>query len=479
MSGDRANPIIPVACPIETRDGTLTKDARMVNCYVEQNDNGNAAVKRPGTVVGATVPTGTPQCIGRHAGHVYAIVSDVIYQVDVVGVAPATALGGVTNPGEPYQVLSDIAVGQSGFKSSYGMWLLNGAVITKVTDPNYPVLTCNGGAWLDGSAYVVEISATPGTLSSLRGSDLNDPETWNPLNYIDISTSAGQAVYCCNYLNYVAVFLEAGLQLFYDSGNATGSPLSPVPNASWLTGCDAPLTVVKIVDDLFFVSKSSLTGYSVSVLSGLTLSTISTPAVERLLNKYVFTKAIGQSFKSGGHSFYGIYGSTAGGYSIHLVFDLTTKTWSEWTSYVGGAEVGFVGINAISQGATYYMQDVLNGTMLQLTDSNYEDGTGTVRGAAPIYARMVTRPFDWNTLKRKFFAAVYLIADTVSSTLSLRYSDDDYTTFSSWRTIDMSTVKKWGSRFGSSRRRSWELLHTANTPLRVYGIEVDAEKSIE
>ena len=480
MDGTKANPVIPLACHVETRDGTLSKDALLVNCYIENTDNGPCVIKRPGTVVGATVPTGFPQGLGRHNGHVWAVVDNVLYQVDVTGTPPViTPIPSVTGPtGQQYQVISDVAVGKSGFKSQYGAWIVDGTTITKITDPDYPALTCQGVAWLDGAAYVVELNATSGR-NVLRGSDLEAPASWNPLNFIEISTTGGRAVYICNHLNYVAVFLESGLRLFYDAGNAVGSPLAPVQNASWLTGCGSANSVVKIVDDLFFVSRSSVTGYAVTVLSGLTLSTISTPAIERVLNRVEYTYVSAQSFKCDGHSFYCLSGLSAGGVSTTLAFNLTTKTWAQWTSVVGGVEKGFQGINAISKDATYYMQDATDGTMMLLTDTAYTDGAGTLRGTVPINTRVITRPFDWGTLKRKFFSAVYLLADTVAATVSLRYSDDDYSTFSAWRSIDLSSIRKMGVRFGSSRRRSWEFLHTGNTPFRAYGLEIEVEKSTE
>ena len=75
--------------------------------------------------------------------------------------------------------------------------------------------------------------------------------------------------------------------------------------------------------------------------------------------------------------------------------------------------------------------------------------------------------------------AVYFIADTVSTTVALSYTDDDYQTFSNPRTIDFSTVKKYGLRFGSSRRRAWQILHTAATTFKAYTMEVEIMKSEE
>lgn len=473
---DGKDPVLPVVYQIETRDGSLAKDARMVNCYPEKTDEGVALVKRPGTVVGATyIPSGTPQGIGAHNGHVWCVVSDHIYQMD--GTSDA-AIPSVTTTGQQYQIISDISLGESGMKSQYGAWILSGVSITKVTDVNYPAYTSQGVAWLDGAAYVLEIPTTSGR-NVLRGSDLEDPYSWDPLNFIEIPTNIGTGVYVCNYLNYIAVFCEYGLVMYYDAGNPTGSPLLPVSNASWLTGCGSANSVVKVNDDLYFIANSKVSGYSVMVLRGLSLNPVSTPAVDRVLNYYTLVTVSAQAIRISGHQFYIITGTTAGGTAVTLAYDITSNVWTQWTSYVSGAEVGFVGINCLTKGATHYMQDRIAGTALLMTESSYQDDVGTTRGTQPIYTRLVTKPFDWGTLKRKFMTGVYLLADTISTTVSLRYSDSDYASFSSWRTFDMSTVKKFGLRFGSSRRRSWEILHTGNTALKLYGMEVEIDRSSE
>jgi hypothetical protein len=474
---DSAEPTIPLVVPIGTRDGTLTKDSKMVNCFAEQDEMGWAAVKRPGTTVGATVPSGTPQGIGIHNGGVWAFVNDLIYRIDLGGTPSSTFIPGVTVPGQQYQFLSDIVVGMSGFKSQTGGWAINVLTITKITDANYPPLTCVGAAWLNGTTYVVDINPTSGR-NILRASALNDPLTWPPLNFLATSTASGAAVYICNYLTYVAVFTVYGLQMYYDAGNPTGIPLLPVQSATWLTGCATPYSVVKVVDDLYFVSNSTTTGYAISVLRGLTISKISTPAIDRILSLQTFSIVSAQAFQTLGHSFYAIE-ATLGGSSVAITYDITTGSWAQWTSIVGGSEVAFVGIHCLTLNQVYYMQDRISGTCLLLSSTATQDDIGTVRGTQPIYTRIVTRPYDWATLKRKFMTAVYFIADTVSATVALSYTDDDYQTFSNPRTIDFSTVKKYGLRFGSSRRRAWQILHTAATTFKAYSMEVDVDKSAE
>lgn len=470
---------IPLIASIGTRDGTLTKDGRMVNCFAEKDGpDGWSAIKRPGTVVGATVPSGTPQSIALHNGFAWAVVSDNLYRIDAGGTPAAVPIPSVPVAGQQYQWVSDIVVGMSGFKTQYAGYAINGTVISKITDANYPTLTCPGLAWLNGTTYVVDISTATGR-NTLRGSDLNNPLTWPALNFLPMAVPGGVAMYICNYLTYVAVFTRTSLQFYYDAGNAAGLPLSPVQSSVWLTGCANAGSVARIVDDLFFVSYSDQTGVAVSMLRGLTISKISTPDIERIFQIADYRNVYGQGVQFLGHSFYVLTGVTAGGAAITMAYDITEGSWAQWSSYISGAETGFVGVHGLLFNAVYYMQDRISGTCLQFNLSATQDDIGTVRGTQPIYTRVVTDLYDWNTMKRKFFGELFLIADNVASTIALNYTDDDYNTFSTPRVIDLSNTNKRSNRWGSSRRRAWQLLHTAATSLRLYNLEVEISQSAE
>jgi tryptophan synthase alpha chain len=67
---------IPLTQPIETRDGTLTKDSRCVNGVFEIRDNKREFVKRPGLLaVGSTLPSGVAQGLTYFNGFLYAVSS--------------------------------------------------------------------------------------------------------------------------------------------------------------------------------------------------------------------------------------------------------------------------------------------------------------------------------------------------------------------------------------------------------------------
>ena len=448
--------VLPLAHTIGTRDGTLTKDSKLVNCLVEIEGQTATILKRPGLTLIQQNPAGEAQGQCTCNGIPYAIVGDTLYQT---GGSASFPIPSVTTPGQFYNTLSDVPAGTTLLKSPSGLWKFDGATITKVTSAGYPATTVSGLECLDGTYYVMS------TDGSICGSAIQDPTTWDALNFIAADPSYGAPKAIHRHLNYIIGSYAAGTQAYYDAGNATGSPLSAVSNASWTTGAANGESVVELGDDLFFMATSQQRGRYISVISGLSLQPISTPAVERILNRDNLTEVYGFGIRTAGHSLYVL---TLWSINTTLVFDVASKIWSVWTSTVNGTEGYFIGTNYLNSGTQELLQDHSSGAVYSLSESAAVDATG------PIAMRVVTPPFDAGSLKRKFFQACFLHSDTISGTCQVRYSDDDYQTFSPFRPIDLSSKRKQLHRLGSSRRRSWELLYTGSSAFRMRGLEIEA-----
>lgn len=451
---------IDLVVQIGTRDGTLEADPKMVNCYTEVTEVGLACKKRAGTVVVKAFTFGSSQGMYSHKQAPYAISDDAVHAV----------LSGTSHPltgtmGQLCSTLSDVTDGVSLISTPDHLWVTDAAgVPVLVTDVNYPAATVPGLAYLEGSFYVMEVTG------EVRSSALENPSSWPALNFIASDAALGKAVGLTRHLNYIAAFYDLGVQLFYNAGNSTGSVLLPLGNGNWRIGCAAGRSLQSINDETFFLSKTGPGKVNAHKLSGVGCARVSNPYIERILAKtdldYVRTCTI----HTDGHSFYAITLLMQG---ITLTYDTVLDHWEVWTSVLGDVEQCFQGVNAITQGEICYLQDFQNGSVLRLDETVYTDHTG------PINMRVVTPPRDWGTLKRKFMPAIFLICDTVESIVRLRYSDSDYANPSSWREIDLSTVRKMALRMGSSVRRSWEILHTADTPFRGFTLQIDIERGAE
>jgi hypothetical protein len=61
--------------------------------------------------------------------------------------------------------------------------------------------------------------------------------------------------------------------------------------------------------------------------------------------------------------------------------------------------------------------------------------------------------------------------ESSSSPITLSFSDDDYGSYTTWGTLDLSQQRRIATRLGSSRKRAYVLTHAAATPMRLEALE--------
>ena len=154
------------------------------------------------------------------------------------------------------------------------------------------------------------------------------------------------------------------------------------------------------------------------------------------------------------------------------VYCIEDKTWWErpgtrlWYRCAGnsiGNTLYTYGISNTSTGGKVY---VINPTAFTFQDDS-----------VAYTAVWQTSPEDNGTSKRKFCGEIDLVCDREieASALTLMYSDDDYASFTTWGTIDLSDARPRATRLGSYIRRAWRGEHSANTPFRIRYLEGQVE----
>lgn len=470
-------------------DGVVV-EAGLYNCYVEDTAQGHAVVKRPGVAVFQRGSAGFGQGIFGVGTQVWKLTADVLYRVD--GTSPSVALPGVTVSNQEFRFFSNTDTMQSLIQSPTGLWVFDGTTATKVTSANYPAATVPGVVMLDQTVYVLS------TDGIIHGSALGDPFTWDALNFIALDQGLGLPRNLHRHLNYVTAVCETGVQMFYDAANATGSPLSPVDNASWKMGAVAN-SITRVVDDTYMLVETTATskagGYQVVQISGLQPQVISTPHVDRLLSSANVSPTVySYGCQACGHTFFVL---TLYELGVTAVYDATMKFWYLWDSI---ADV--YGSRTFAEIRYYrgYLQNISDGTVKVFSENQFVDQAGfatsstfvlntiainapvnspTTPGTYPIMVQVLIPPVDFATLRRKFLPVLYLLADSAASTVSISWSDDDGQTYSTPRTVDLSQARKMLTRCGSSRRRSWKITHSDATALRLYKMELEVEGGAE
>jgi hypothetical protein len=474
----------PLYAPLQTRtsNAPFVKDSRLYNAYAEMDRvTGEYQIyKRPGLGGGATSgPTGTGLGLYTEtgSGSVYGVVNNQLclyfggatpdfvaeltvdnggpYAFETVG--PATFSGRYVilgNGNAAYYVLLDS--GPPFHRATYG----------QITDPNFPGSFVYGWCVLDGYTYVMDFS---GGIWGSNGP--NNPLVWSSTNVIYASSSSDFGVALAKQLNYLVAFKQYTTQIFYDAGNpAPGSPLAPVPDAQIPMGCLAGTSVRSIDNSLLWISSNQTISPQVVQMDNLSWRVVSTPDVDRILDNISWTGNPGNGIrawvlKHAGHRFYClnlIFNN------ITLVYDLDQKGWYIWTDYQGNywpvVETAFVGPGGGEEGI-HLAQHYVSGRAYPLDgDYNFPDDYGNVF-PVDIY----TPNFDGKTSQRKFLNQMYFDCDAFSGNeLSVRYSDDDYASWSNFRTADISKRKPRLNKNGTfHHRRAYHFRHQKALPLRI------------
>jgi hypothetical protein len=118
------------------------------------------------------------------------------------------------------------------------------------------------------------------------------------------------------------------------------------------------------------------------------------------------------------------------------------------------------------------IQDSTTGTVYSVSTGVYQDGT------APIKFQIRTSKFDAGNNKEKYFAKLELIGDKVDATGHVRYSDDDYQTWSKYRAVDLEAQRSQLYRLGRGRRRAFDIINYDNQPIRLEAMDITISEGI-
>ena len=518
-------PRLPLVNSLGNRGVLSREDARLVNAFAEKGKDGKIrVVKRPGTSVDTTL-SGAGLGVYNWLGDIYAVFGTTLYKngsslgtVDATGtvytfssclgetptlflqngvksytynatdgldaVALATTIS-VTGDTHTTAVIDGIAPNTTGItvlSSVTGSGVPIGAYVVTVDGANqvtisvpttstindtalefrnagYPTATVPGVAYLDATTYVMDSSAR------VYGSELNDLSTWDALNNLVAQIEPDGGVCLAKQLVYVIAFKQWSTEVFYDAGNAVGSPLAPVQGAKVNFGCRAAGTVQEVEGVLIWVSSTRAGAVGAHTMEGLKAVAIDDPATSRLLQSVSYTGCYSFGCRIGAHKLYVV---TFPASNLTLCYELGSGLWSQWTDSSGNY-FPFIAACAKSDHEVI-LQHATDGKLYLLKATTYLDA-----GAA-LPVDVYTPNWDGGVKRVKTLNRLDLIADqTPGSVVTVRSNDADYdpTKWSNPRTMDLSRRAPNLPQGGSFHTRAYHIRHVCNTPLRVEAFELD------
>jgi hypothetical protein len=378
-----------------------------------------------------------------------------------------------------------------------------------------PIAKMNDSDFITTGTYISGFVEMDGYLfystddGNIRNSDLNSVSSYTSTSFKAVDMSPDPPVAVARQRNIVYVFGTGSVQGFYNAGYATGSPLERSTQTFSRKGALSQQSIATLEDDIYFVGSSNYGDVQVHRMKGTEApQKVSTPMVDKIIGTSASTNGTVymSAFQMGGYPYAmasismandltsdklllasgdfflledstdilleGNAASTAS-FSRQMVYNAGLNLWAEWDSslatFVIGQGAG--GNNKIiaasrfdTSGNTYTIDPTSSG---QLYQDNGTTFTMQIR----------TGKIDFGTDRRKFITAIRLIGDTQSAgTVTLEKSDDDFVTWETLGTFDLTSTWKSIPMCGSHEGgRAYRLTHAYNGPFRAEALEFDYE----
>ena len=464
----------------KSSDGTgwyYTSDAKDVTAYTADGNNS--------TTITDIKIAGVNNTSGLYPGQLLSAASNIAVGTRVVSV-DSGAFTAVLDTATTGGAFSDLAITKE--------------PIAKIIDADFVTSGDSVTAFVEMDGYVLYGNAD----GYLYNSDLNSVVSWAANSRINPAMVADPPNALSRHKNMVVVFGSASMEVFYNAGFATGSPFTRAPQFFSRIGALDQRSVVALKDDIYYVSSAKYGDVGVYRLRNLSPQPISTVEMNRILGTISATGGYmyANGFELGGQSYLSLFctnatedtdfllletgefllqeddsfiildadPSSAAAFAHLFVYCVGLNLWSEWDSseatYIAGIGSGPVNqLIATSRvdngGKVYTIHPSADGVL-------YEDD-----GVA--YTMEIrTSKLDMGTEKRKFVNSIRLVADEQSSgTVTLEASDDDYVTWTTLGTFDLTQRQKMITRCGSYKGgRAYRLRHSADAAFRGEALEI-------
>lgn len=480
---------LQLVAPPNYRFNNFNVDSQLVNCFAEKdpNDGEYWIGKRPcyGNQILDPAASGLNPArglyrfnLGGFNNFVFLAVNNARLSAIDGGAATTTLIGNISGNQTNYafETVRSTPNRFAVLNDSSVAYYTDSVTVNSMTAlANFPTNIVRGWAYLDGTLYVMNAN------NEIYGSaNLNDPTVWDPLNVIIAQNGSDGAVALSKHKEYVMALKEYSSEFFYNAANPAASPLSSLRGSKIPFGCVNAYTVQVIDEENFWVSRSEQGDCRVVRLTNLRPSVISNPSVERILRNFNGWSGSGNALlvrsfqvKLGGHRYYGVslpvtifdyVSGTSSSTSVTLIYDLDQNLWYRWTSassdvswQISSTAGPTIDGRIISQNYSTGGIHVLSEDYIQSTDA----------GTSPP-VDIYTPDHDFGTQRLKNLSGMYMRGNRISGNiLKLRWSDDDYATWTPFTELNLNENRPQISDCGSFYRRAWNLRQQAPVPFRI------------
>lgn len=463
-------------------------DQRKINCVydvVHNSITGGSTlylVKRPGVTKNVNVFGATsqqPYLVRRQPGtnpdSVGADLTTSVYSVDSNAVK-------VSNGGANITILSGagylpiyvdftsisavenvvLQIGNfGGFAGHRTFYSTDAVTWTEITDADYTALLHTGKMeHMDGFAFQLDQK------NRINNSDLNSISSWTAGTFITKQIQQDYPIGLAKLGNKIFAFGTQTVEAFYNAGNPSGSPLATIKQLQHTVGMSMPINGLAggthyycvLNDIMYFVGRrgGSKASKNFFACDGYNFTPVSSPFIDGILSE-ASVYAINPVSYYGRAAVAVVLTAPSAASQRWLMYFPDWKEWFEWTSAVFFPSTDttyYLGLSANSLGYRLYCIGSYGTLGTGAIDNWQDDGTSYQ------YATQFKLPSNGND--RKIMASFGVKADTARSanTLLVEASDDDYQSFKTIGTIDLTKPIKAGTRGGSYIDRCIRLSNT-------------------
>lgn len=381
--------------------------------------------------------------------------------------------------------------------------------IAPIIDPSFPpnngLELAGGGAFLGGFVFVLTVNG------QVWNSIINDPTTWDGLNFIDTEREADRGVFLGSHHDNLVAISTRSIEFFFNQGNPIGSPLGRRNDVAYKSGAPDAKGIFVKGDSLFLIGNDQKGVSGLYELRGFKLNKRSNFSIDGALSFFniktsldfflsaatiddhplVFVTPVVSSATSGIATWVPL---------LTLVFDSVTSTWTTYETTIKST-IGFAVVDTTDI-STQFTRNVgflltdgfvfqVDGT-IQPLDSDFndiyfaedylaDDPDQYMEENGPILTSNIemstTLPeVDFGTVTNKFMHSLWVVGTTLAqatdtiSTLDISWTDDHYQTFTTPRNMDIQSRRKL-TRLGRFKRRAFKLDYAGSDKLRLEALE--------
>ena len=426
--------------------------------YLVISDLGKGAASGDNPIVFSTATIGTGQTNGTIIASNSASTATVHSASSAAGLVPAfvdrTNLSGVENIVLQLRGISNAVPQRVFYGTAVNSW-------TEIADSDFTGVNHRGKMeHLDGYALYMD------STNKVWNTDLNSLASVGAASFVTKAATQDIANGLIKFKNQIIAMGDDTAEPFFNAGNASGSPLTRIPqlndrvglspcNAWQTAGTKATHYYAIVQNRAYFVGRRGGGQKSIGLFSydGSRYEKVSPSYIDKMLSENESTFLSVNNF--------GFYGQQAVAIELSfaaqwLMFFPDWKDWFIWTSTTFRPVTNgtfFLSSGATNQGRIYSYT----------TANNYQDNE--VNFSAEAAFKIPTNGYH---LKRIPMWGVEADTDTSANNLTVRYSDDDTSSYGAFGTIDLTLQKKVKYRGGAFMERHIQLVSNNARPVRLH-----------